>query len=379
MKRSTIAVVSIAAVMLGSGIANAETPYEAMIDGADYVIDWQFTATTVPGHPEYAGGWGWREDYTAPGGATTGPVVRGVLQAYDLTGNTAYLDSAKAACNYIKDGQKYSANDSVRFGTYDPYVMWQVSQRAGDSTWSDHTATNFYGALANGTYGAAGNLNTAGYISYVQGVRAVTGSYVNLRPWEFSTLAYAATKMGQSGQAALFEAAILDGLNTLDATKGSDFLGVAGAVRGLALMGTTTFDDIVSPNHAGINGIDTLDELADYLVSQQDSAGHWWYGSAYQTPVSDEDTQTSAYAILALMAMDDEDYADSIQEGRSFLVSMQLDSPPASAGGFWSYPGQTSSWNIEVAGEAVAALPEPATMALVALGGVLTFLGRRRQ
>ena len=369
MKKSAM-FMAVVGICLGAGSTGyAETSYEAMIDGADYCISWQFTATTDPAHPEYNGGWGWRENYTAPGGATTGPVVQGMLRAYDLTGNTAYLDSAKRAADYIMNYQKHT-NNEARLGTYDPYIMWELSQRAGDNTWSNHTATNFYGALANATYGPD-DLDTAGHIAYVQSKR--TGSSVNLRSWEFSTLAYTAAQIGQSGQADLYQAAILDGLNTLDASTDCDFLGVAGAVRGLALMGTTTFDAIASPLHSGINGIDTLAELGDYLVSQQDPAGHWWYATTYQTPDADEDTQTSAYAILALMAMNDTAYDISIEAGRSFLVSMQLES-----GGFWSYPGQTSSWNIEVAGEATAALPEPATMSLLALGG-MALLRRRRK
>jgi hypothetical protein len=368
-----IAVVGAMAVVLGSGIANAETPYEAMIDGADYVISWQFTATTVPGHPEYSGGWGWRENYTAPTTNTTGATGQGMLRAYDLTGDADYLDSAVAGANY-QMAITYPGTTNSRFATFDPYFMWELSQLASDNTWSNHAATNFYGALAAGTYGPAGDWDTAEYIAAVQANRPVAGANVNLRPWEFSTLAYTATEIGQTGQAALFEAAILDGLNTLDEAKGSDFLGVAGALRGLALMGTESFTAINSPLHSGIDGIDTLAELADYLVSQQDSAGHWWYSSVDQLPDADEDTQTSAYAILGLMAMDEEAYADSIQAGRDFLVGMQLDS-----GGFWSYPGQTSSWNIEVAGEAVAALPEPATMGFLALGGVAALLRRVRR
>ena len=344
-----------------AGVTAAEATlyqqYEAMVAGADYVLSMQFPS----------GGWGWRADYAAPSTATIGATGVGMLRAYDLTGNTVYLDSAKAAGNFRIDN-KYD-NGDARFATFDPYFMWQLSLRAGDNTWSDYAAAGFFGELAAGTYGPDDDWDTAEYISLIQGVRAETGSSVNLRSWEFSTLGVTAAQIGQAGQAALFEAAILDGLNTLDAAKSNDSLGVAGAVRGLALMGTESFAAINSPNHAGINGIATLPDLTDYLVSQQDPAGHWWDGSAptYMEPNSDENSQTTAYAILALMALDEEAYASSVQAGRSFLVSMQ-----DASGAFWSYPGQTTAFNVEIAGEAVAALggspvPEPAGLGLMGL------------
>ena len=169
MKR-VMMILAVASLMAAgaAGVTAAEATlyqqYEAMVAGADYVLSMQFPS----------GGWGWRADYTAPSTATIGATGVGMLRAYDLTGNTAYLDSAEAAGNFRMDN-KY-ANGDPRFATFDPYFMWQLSLRAGDNTWSDYAAAGFFGELAAGTYGPDDDWDTAEYISLIQGVRAETGS-----------------------------------------------------------------------------------------------------------------------------------------------------------------------------------------------------------
>jgi cysteine-rich repeat protein len=136
----------------------------------------------------------------------------------------------------------------------------------------------------------------------------------------------------------------------------SDLIGLAGGVRGLAMGGITSFPAIVSPLHSGINGIGTLKDLADKLVSYQNVNGSWYWHSNIPGPVaSDEDTQTTAYAVLALLAADPRvtsDYSVAITNGRAWINSMQLLS-----GGYLSYPGGDE--NTEIEGEALTATADP--------------------
>ncbi|MBZ0172587.1 MAG: hypothetical protein K8E66_09435, partial [Phycisphaerales bacterium] len=118
---------------------------------------------------------------------------------------------------------------------------------------------------------------------------------------------------------------------------------------------------ISSPLHALINGIDNLTDLANVLAGLQNGNGSWYWHSNLTTPDStDEDTQVTAYAVLALVAAQEAgagDYTAEIALGRQWLGSMQLGN-----GGFPSYPG--GSENTEVEAEASTALSSSSTLSL---------------
>ncbi len=334
-------------------------------DGADHIIGQQCTN----------GGFGWpHNSCSATFNNITGPICLGLLDAYQYTNDAAHLAAAVSGGDYDLTFQY--TNGEARFGAFAPYFLWRLSQASGDPQYSNHAATKFFDELTAGTYGPD-DLDTAGWILSVQTGR--TGTWVNLRPWEFSNIIPAAAAIGNTGQVALFVQGILDGLNTLDNTAPgsvySDLIGLAGAVRGLAYSGTTSFPPINSPNHAGINGISTLEGLANALVGYQNPDGSWYWHSNLATPTTgDEDTQTTAYAVLALVAADPlvaPNYSGEMQAARNWINSMQLLS-----GGFLSYPGGDE--NTEVEGEALsavavseAAIPAVSEWGLV----VLTLIG----
>jgi hypothetical protein len=349
---------------------SATTSMEAAQKAADYLAGIQLSN----------GGWGWYNSDTVATNIT-GATGIGLVRYYQAAGGSTYLDSAKAAGNYLKDYATFPSpkQDKTWFATYDPYYCWQLSVASGDNTWSDLAATEFFDELTAGTYGTS-NRDTANWIAYVQTARS--GSLINMRPWEFSTIAVTAKNIGNTGQEASFTQAILDGLNTLGGTD--DWLGgVAGGVRGLALDGVTSFTAINSPNNVSINGISTLVGLADYLAGKQNADGSWYWGENITSPSeSDKDTQVTAYAVLALeaakQALGTSSYNDELALGRNWLITMQVDSGTY-AGAFLEYPGYTgTTYCNELAGEALAALiPEPATIVLLGLG-VLGLLKKRR-
>ncbi|GAB4382745.1 MAG: hypothetical protein Kow0022_00940 [Phycisphaerales bacterium] len=335
---------------MGGGDRNASTQIQ---DAADHIVNQQCTATT--------GGWGWpHDDCSATFNNITGPIATGLLRAYERTSDPAHLNSAILGGNY--DLTYQYINGEARFATFTPAFLQDLSSVSGDPTYASWAASEFFDELAAGTYGPS-DLNTAGWIAAVQAGRA--GTWINLLPWEFHLLITTAQDLGQPGQDALFLQALLDGLNTLDNTDPfnvyTDVIGLAGGVRGLGLAQQLTFPAIVSPNHAPINGMTTLTQLADYLASLQNPDGSWYWHSNLPTPdVTDEDTQTTAYAVLALIAAQEAgagDYTAQISLGRQWLLSMQdVD------GGFLSYP--TGDHNTEVEGEALAALSTSGSVTL---------------
>src|SRR5690606_23700696 len=82
---------------------------------------------------------------------------------------------------------------------------------------------------------------------------------------------------------------------------------------------------------------------------------YWATGDALPTPATDdEDTQTTAYAVLALIKaqerLPNSNYLAAIEMGKQWLLTMQ-----EADGGFMSYPGDTA-YNAEVEAEAIQAL-----------------------
>ncbi len=344
----------------GGGIAGATGV--GIQAGADHIIGYQCTD----------GGWGW--PHTACPTTTfsniTGPIALGLLRAWELTGDAGTLAAAVEAGDY--DVAAVFPNATPSFGSFAPAFLRTLSGASGDSSYSDHAASEFFDELTAGTYGDAGvygaffPADTYDYLDRHKTLRS--GGTINLRPWDMQLMPWVAGLIGNadsttpldgvSQQDTFLNDAVLDGLDTLVESGTWDLLGLAGAIRGLALNGNTTFAAIDAPAFDDIDGLTALCDLADVLVSFQNTNGSWSWVSTLQNPIdpSDEDTQTTAYAVLALEAADAAgctevpggQFTSQIAAGRAWLASMQdVD------GGFFSYPG--GDHNIEAEAEALHA------------------------
>jgi len=316
---------------------------------------WASVVTHIIGQQCDNGGFGWEHaDCSATYQNLTGPILLGVLDNYarfshDIDHLFANLDGGIFALTSVYP------NGEARFATFNPLFLQELAAVTGNTSFTDYVTTRLFDELEAGTYGP-NDRDTAGWILEIQTVR--TGTWVNLRPWEFSTLVPTSEALGNPGQSDLFTQAILDGLDTLDNTDPdnvySDILGVAGAVRGLAYAQLLTFGDPVNaPLHAGVDGIDNLEDLAAYLASLQNPDGSWYWHSNLATPGEDDkDVQTTAYAVLALVQVDrlvTADYQAAAEVARDWIVSLQQPD-----GGILSYPGGDE--NTEVEGEALSAM-----------------------
>jgi len=282
------------------------------------------------------GGWNWAvETCAATYYNLNGPIGRGLIDAYGYTSDPTHLAAAVKAGNYeltstYTNGEYRGSSGSASF-------LYKLSQTSGNPTYSNWAAVEFFDELTNGTYGPD-NRDTAGWIALVQTGRS--GSQINLRPWDFAELPWVAGIIGNPdsttppdgvSQQTMFLNAVLDGLNTLDRTAPDsvwwDMIGLAGGVQGLALNGTTSFPAINAPKFAPIDGLTTLQALADVLAGYQNADGSWYWSSNLAAPTADDqDTQTTAYAVMALVAADPlvaSNYSAQIAKGRDWLRSMQ--------------------------------------------------------
>ncbi|UCD75327.1 MAG: HYR domain-containing protein [Phycisphaerales bacterium] len=317
-------------------------------------------------------GWSWPTGANCP--ATyhniTAPIAIGLLKAYSITGDLDTLNAAIDGGDFDLTGVWADSGDTA-FGSFTPAFFYILSDVTADSTYSDNAAEDFFDKLTAGTYGDPASdpvyypADTYGYLDRHKAIRS--GYSINLRPWDMLYMPWVAGLIGNDdstdppdgvSQQETFLQAVLDGLNTLDDTDPYnvywDLTGLAGGVLGLALNGTTSFPAIVAPKHA-INGIDNLTDLADALAAYQNANGSWNWASNLSSPdASDEDTQNTAYAVLALIAAEDVipapggRYNAQITKARAWLDSMQ-----DTDGSYFSYPG--GGKNTEVCGEALHA------------------------
>ncbi len=298
------------------------------------------------------GGFGWpHNDCAATYHNITSPILNGIHGAWKQTGNSAYLGIMVNGGNF--DLQSQYSNGESRFSTESALFMWNLSQASADMTYTNFVETGFFSQLDNATYGPD-DLDTSTWINSVVTFRQ--GAWINLLPWEFKSLPMMAMKHGRYVEAELYVQAILDGFNSMNDTSPdtvySDLIGVAGGLWGLSVINRQTFNPINSPLHS-INGFSSIQELADFLVSKQNADGSWYWHSNLATPTeNDKDVQTSAYAIMALIKVNQRlpvDYLPAIKLGQDWIESMQ-----DQFGGFPSFPGGAE--NTEIEAEALSAL-----------------------
>lgn len=318
-------------------------PTDQLAAGADHILDQQCAD----------GGFGWpHDDCSLTYHSLSSSIGFGLWAAYTLTADPWHLIGASNA-GVFELSAEYD-NGEARLGSVTPFFLLRLARATDNTTFSDFATDGLFDPLAAGTYGTD-DLDTAGWIASIETIRS--GMWVNLRAWDFHTLIPAAAALGQPGQDDLFEQAVLDGLATLDDTDANavrnDLIGLAGAIRGLVFANRLTFPAIAAPDHSGINGFSTVAELVAFLAAHQNLDGSWYWHSNTVSPTTvDDDLQTTAYAVLALLEADNrvpQRYWDAIQLARNWLISMQLPN-----GGFPVRPG--GSENTEVEAEVLTAV-----------------------
>jgi len=287
-----------------------------------------------------------------------GPPGRGLLKAYEITNDEAYLNSAILLGDWMintmyapNTGLNLYSDGDPRFATYDPLFLEELSQVTGNTSYADFVQTWFWDKLASGTYGESNDMNASEFGHYIVDARNGQG-IVALSPWDIAGAAVGAYVAGETAIANDLMDSILYGLNqTTTSDVWYDSTGLAGAVWASAITG---FD--LDPTTGAFASCDSTADLAALLADMRtdDAPKGWlWSSAADPSDYSNGDTQATAFAIMALDAFDRTTYDGYVTEGVAFLRNLQQTS-----GEYLEYPTASPGigGNVEVNGEAISAI-----------------------
>jgi hypothetical protein len=342
---------TVAAVLASSSMAWAMDFPAVMQAGGDRLTATQNTD----------GGWGWTLTGTSATN-TIGPITQGLAAAYQTTGDADQLAALQRAGSFLlTKTNKFSPSDGLLAAKLDSVL--------GGTTYSSFVKTNYFDALAAGTYNRnnAGTLyTTTAMVDLIRTNRAA-GGMSNLAAWDVGIGLASAQAVG--ADIAPWVTGATAEINELDGSQNYDVIGLAGALYGLAKAGVEF--DPTAGQHVAASG---LKDLASILASYQIAGGGFAWNSQNVIPgANNESNQETAYAMLALDAFAPGAFQSTIDGAGAYLLSAQL-----ATGGWENYAG--AGENNELTGEALWALstvPEPTSLALLAIGG-LALLRRRR-
>jgi len=376
IKKTIVSIALVAIALWGFNCALAEHPPAAVqfggdiiqspIDGSVIEIDGNSRDLGLEGACDRivegmciaeCAGKGIRWDLTVPcpapssvPGNTLGPGGMGLLYGYTVTGDASHLIGALDLGEYASC-YTYSTSE-YRFATGTPHFLWFISDIFPHSpSYREHAQVEYFAALDNGTYGPAPYTTT----TYLQAIAtARSGIYINLRPYEMSDMLRSSYLIGAS--LAQFDEiacwAMQDAIDQLDNDEWWSVLAPACGVFGLSMAGLD-----YDPQAGAWASTSSMMELMDALLAYQvppamgEITGGFVYSALLTPPLNpdDQSLQATAYALLAMKALDPWRYADEITAAENWIWDMQLPN-----GGFLTYTG--GSENIQINGEALWAL-----------------------
>jgi hypothetical protein len=280
------------------------------------------------------GGWGWPLTGASETN-TIGPIAMGLAGAYQQSGSSSQRTALTTAGTYL-------LAKTNNFSPSDGYIAAQLDKILGVATYTSFVKTNFYDQLAAGTYNRNGSgtlYSTASYINLISTNRHSWGQG-NMAAWDIGLGLVGAASVGASTSEWI--AGVKAEIDSLNGNDYYDVIGLAGAIYGLAYV-HQDYNPVAGQHAAASN----INDLANILLSYQISGGGFAWNSNYVIPNDgDEANQETAYAILALNAVNRSTYLTAIRGAADYLKSVQL-----GTGGWEDYPSIHDGENNELTGE----------------------------
>jgi uncharacterized repeat protein (TIGR01451 family) len=341
--------------------AGASTATSKSMPGVNAAVGNQ-AASWLIGQQFANGGFPWSKGDASAAPNTQGATALGLLRAWDKNHDPVLLAAAKKNGDCQLAGESCIAGSTYngaggghhRFASHDPLFLHRLSIATGDAAYDNFVDTEFWGRLAGSSYGASANLDLGGYIANVFSARS---SIPELVAWDLAKLAIAADELGHDAERDALMTAIRSSLEQAGPGTGHttyDELALAGAIWASAATGID-----LDPGAGGWASANSTADLAAMLAALQISAAP--NAGAFSDTSSGvagggsdgPNTQATAYAMLALDAVNPSAYATNITNGYAYIRAQQqgdgqilyrVGSLPTEAGGVESHAESLESY-----------------------------------
>jgi len=298
----------------------------------------------------------------------TGSIVAGLVNAYQVLGTASYKTAAEDGGTWIL------TNSSPNFLGDEAYSLTRLSGISADPS------VNAWRTAASGFYTAVSTGGTSGYVS------AYTGTNPSNAVFYLANHVVAATYVGAADQS-IWRQGLIDFLSDVtDDTADYPVMALGIATWALAQSGSM---DSTKINPAAGSGTywynktlaDLPGLLAGHQVTSGDNADSFFWRFDHTAPGGGDPsgfTEDTVFGTLGLIAANDANPALAFDD-EILAARLVLASGVAGDGKMYEHIWSGGADYHTYAGETLQALPEPASLAFLATGGMLLLARRRRK